>query len=138
MNSCTYWSAGHVTAFFIIADLASDLLHKGSCGGGFNIKRGVKTEISKATTSDHRIFFNSNPQFQDSVSITDFIIKELESVSKSVISPLNIHYNFQVPIGAGYGTSASAALTTAFAINDLLNLGVSELNLWQIAQFRIL
>jgi pantoate kinase len=48
-------------------------------------------------------------------------------------SNLRIEHTFQVPLSSGYGASAAGAIGTAFAINDLLELGLTELELFQIA-----
>ncbi len=133
MNKCTYWAAGHITAFFKIADNDTELLHKGSCGAGFNIKRGVVTEVSFSSSSNHQVFFDNQKQVSENVSITNYIIQEIEKRISNPIPPLDIKYTFQVPIGAGYGTSASVAITTAFAINTLIKSNIPEIELWQIA-----
>lgn len=133
MNKSSYRSASHITAFFKIADLSQDLLSKGSCGAGFNIQRGVKTEITLANSSDHEIFIDNNKITIQSASITKSVLDEIEKTIKRTIPALTIKYTFEVPLGAGYGTSASVALTTAFAINDVLSLDIEELVLWQIA-----
>ena len=135
MNSCSYWAAGHITTFFKIADSSDDLLYKGSCGAGFNIKRGVIATVSNAPSLNltHRIYFNGSLQSQNTTGITDYIFTELEEIIQDKLPKLEIKYDFQVPIGSGYGTSASAALTTVFAINSFLDLHLPEINLWQIA-----
>lgn len=133
MNTCAFWAASHITAFFKIADTAIDLLHKGSCGAGFNIKRGVITELSFSSAPEHQLFIDNQKMAPEFATITNYIINELEKSTSSSFSPLHINYKFQVPIGAGYGTSASVALTTAFAINTLLDLGIPEIELWQMA-----
>ena len=135
MNSCSYWAAGHITTFFKIADSSDDLLYKGSCGAGFNIKRGVIATVSNAPSLNltHRIYFNGSLQSQNTTGITDYIFTELEEIIQDKLPKLEIKYDFQVPIGSGYGTSASAALTTVFAINSFLDLHIPEINLWQIA-----
>ncbi len=133
MNICKYWSAGHITTFFKIADISDDLLHKGSCGAGFNIKRGVITEISLTSATTHQIYFNDQKRHHKDALITIYVINEIEKKINKIIPPLNIKYTFQAPMGAGYGTSAAAALTTAFAINDLLEFKLPEIELWQTA-----
>ena len=135
MNKSTYWSAGHITAFFKIVDESDDLLHKGSCGAGFNIKRGVVTEVteSKSSTSNHHIYFGNKLQPRGTVGITEYVIQQLGQMTPEEIPPLDIKYTFQAPIGAGFGTSAAGALTTVFAINSFLKLDLPEIKLWQIA-----
>ena len=133
MKSCSYWAAGHITAFFKIADAVDDILHKGSRGVGFNIKRGVITDVSHSSSVGNRIFFNNHLQDLQTSGITNFVITEIQELLEEKIPFLDIKHTFQIPIGAGYGSSASSALSTAFAVNSFLELGIPDLKLWQIA-----
>ena len=133
MNSCSYWAAGHLTAFFKIADESEDILSKGSLGAGFNIQRGVITEVKPSDDKNHRIYFNSEQQPYDITGITNYVINQVQEKLDESLSPLDINHTFEVPIGSGYGSSGSAALSTVFAINSLLDLKIPELILWQIA-----
>lgn len=133
MNSCSYWTASHITAFFMIADTSEDLLHKGSLGAGFNIKRGVITDVQLSQTKSHEVFFENHQENEQSAGITFYVVNQLEQLLQRSLPSLSIHHRFDIPIGAGYGSSAAAALSTVFAINELLNLQIPELKLFQIA-----
>jgi pantoate kinase len=133
MKSSSYWAAGHITAFFKIADSKNDILNKGSQGVGFNIKRGVITKVSKSNNNFHKISFDGIEKSSITTGITNYVLDEFQRLFNYTLPFLEIQHEFQIPIGSGYGSSAAAALSLAFAINSYLNLDVPELNLWQIA-----
>ena len=133
MKSCSYWTAGHITAFFKIADSSDDVLYKGSLGTGFNIARGVLTRVELSDKSEFRVFFDNIEQSNQSIGITNFILAQLKELSNESLPGLHIYYSFEVPIGSGYGSSAAAALSTAFAVNKLLDLQIQPVQLWQLA-----
>lgn len=111
---------GHITGFFTIEN-HNIKLKNGSCGAGFLLSKGVKTTI---TESDKLVI--------DVNQGDDTVIKE-------VLNILNLDANFkitqdiQLPIGAGFGTSAASALSLSLAINEFLNLGYSKELCGQIA-----
>ncbi|MHA2363482.1 MAG: pantoate kinase [Candidatus Hodarchaeales archaeon] len=126
-----YWAAGHITAFFEIADSASSPLEKGSRGAGFCINRGVMTEVEVNTKKTHQIFFNNKKQPPGLALVSENILKIMkENIS---IRKLDLRHTFEVPMGSGFGASAAGALSTVFAIRDTLDLDYSDLDLWQIA-----
>lgn len=110
----------HITGFFNIEnhDMA---LKKGSCGAGFLIDKGVKTTIEPC--DDLQIQINRGD----------------ESVIREVLNIFNLDETFkitqdiQLPIGAGFGTSAASALSLTLAINQHLNLRYSIETCGQIA-----
>ena len=111
---------GHITGFFTIEN--HDIkLKNGSCGAGFLLSKGVKTTI----TESDKLLIDVNQG-------DDTVIKE-------VLNILNLDANFkitqdiQLPIGAGFGTSAASALSLTLAINEFLNLGYSKELCGQIA-----
>ena len=111
---------GHITGFFTIENHEVSLKN-GSCGAGFLLSRGVKTTISES----------------DGLEID--INQGKESVIRQVLEILEIKPDFkitqdiQLPIGAGFGTSAASALSLALAINEFLDLGYSADLCGQIA-----
>ncbi len=118
--SYTVFVPGHITGFFNIED-HNVSLKKGSCGAGFLLSKGVKTTISPA---DELVI---------DVNQGDF------TVIDEVLSILDIETNFkiaqdiQLPIGAGFGTSAASALSLSLALNEFLGLGYSKELCGQIA-----
>lgn len=103
---------GHITGFFNIENHESKLKN-GSCGVGFLLDNGVKTTI------------------KDSDSFTVDINQGDSTVIDEVLDILNIETDFkitqdiQLPIGAGFGTSAASALSLTLALNEYLDLNYS-------------
>jgi pantoate kinase len=127
----SYWVAAHLTGIFQIKDESLDVLHRGSRGAGVSINRGVTTTISKTKSSHIEIIFNGIKKAASEAVVTSCIIKLLVSDPESL--KLQITHNFEVPLSSGYGASAAGALGTAFALNDVLELGLSEIECFQTA-----
>lgn len=103
---------GHITGFFTIEN-HNISLKNGSCGAGFLLSQGVKTTISPLD----KLVIDVN-QGDDTVITEVLKIMDVESDFK-------ITQDIQLPIGAGFGTSAASALSLSLAINEFLDLGYS-------------
>ena len=111
---------GHITGFFTIEN--HDIsLKKGSCGAGFLLSKGVKTTISKA--DELTVDIN-----QGDCTVIDEVLSIME-----IDTDFKITQDIQLPIGAGFGTSAASALSLTMALNEFLNLGYSRDLCGQIA-----
>lgn len=111
---------GHITGFFTIED--HDIsLKKGSCGAGFLLTKGVRTTVSDA--SDLTVDVNQG-------DLT--VINEVLSIM-DIETDFKITQDIQLPIGAGFGTSAASALSLTLALNEFLDLGYSTDLCGQIA-----
>lgn len=111
---------GHITGFFTIEN--HDIsLKKGSCGAGILLSKGVRTSISQS--SKFKIDVN-----QGDSTVIDEVLKILE-----IDTDFKITQDIQLPIGAGFGTSAASALSLALALNEYLDLGYSNELCGQIA-----
>ena len=104
---------GHITGFFTIEN-HNISLKKGSCGVGFLLDKGVKTTISPS--SHLEIDIN-----QGDTTVIDEVLSIL-----NVDDDFKITQDIQLPIGAGFGTSAASALSLTLALNDFLDLGYSR------------
>ena len=111
---------GHVTGFFNIENHEISLKH-GSCGAGFLLSRGVKSTISPSD----RLSIDVN---QGDETVIEEVLKILE-----IDDTFKITQDIQLPIGAGFGTSAASAFSLTLAINEFLNLGYSQELCGQIA-----
>ena len=112
---------GHITGFFTIQNHEIKLKN-GSCGVGFLLSKGVKTTVSD---SDELLI---------SVNRGDStVIDEVLSILELKNTNFKITQDIQLPIGAGFGTSAASALSLTLALNEFLNLGYSEELCGQIA-----
>jgi pantoate kinase len=127
----SYWIASHLTGIFEIRDDSNDLLRKGSKGAGLSINRGVITTAKVTSDLDVKISFNGKEipitEAEVTAQVIEFLLPEKDRIN------LRIEHIFQVPLSSGYGASAAGAIGTAYAVNDLLELGLSELELFQIA-----
>ena len=111
---------GNVTGFFNIENHELSLKN-GSCGAGFLLSRGVKTTISPSD----KISIDVN---QGDEIVIEEVLKILE-----IDDTFKITQDIQLPIGAGFGTSAASAFSLTLAINEFLNLGYSQELCGQIA-----
>ncbi len=111
---------GHITGFFTIKNHEIKLKN-GSCGAGFLLSRGVKTTISPSDT----LALDVN---QGDSIIIDEVLSILE-----IDTDFKITQDIQLPIGAGFGTSAASALSLTLALNEFLELGYSMELCGQIA-----
>lgn len=127
----SYWVAAHLTGLFQIMDGAEDLLYRGSRGAGVSINRGVTTTIRRIKSPSIEIFFNGVRKFPSEAFVTNKVVELL--VPRTERSNLRINHNFEIPVASGYGTSAAGAIGTTFALNTLLKLGLSKLELFQVA-----
>ena len=118
--SNTVFVPGHITGFFNIED-HNVSLKKGSCGAGFLLSKGVKTTISPAD----ELVIDVN---QGDSTVIDEVLSILD-----IETNFKIAQDIQLPIGAGFGTSAASALSLSLALNEFLGLGYSKELCGQIA-----
>jgi pantoate kinase len=120
---------GGVTSFFEPYKLRSKEnltkdLNIGARGGGFTLKKGTTTWVktSRTRTNKINIFIGKRPtdNFYTTRTVTELLLKKTDRKYQ-----VKINHNIDLPIGAGYGTSAAGALSTALAINEALGLGMT-------------
>ncbi|MDR2544621.1 MAG: GHMP kinase [Methanobrevibacter sp.] len=119
----------HISCFFSIYN-DIDILKSGSCGAGILIDKGVTTEVKKSSNDEINIKVNGKNQGNH------LIIKETAEFIRNnfqIVEGIAITQNIEVPMGSGFGTSASSAIGVAIAINDLFNLNVDMVSLYQMA-----
>jgi len=100
---------GHITGFFTIEDHEVSL-KKGSCGAGFLLSKGVRTTVDESDELE----INVN---QGDSTVIDEVLGILE-----IDTNFKITQDIQLPIGAGFGTSAASAFSLTLALNDFLEL----------------
>lgn len=111
---------GHITGFFTI-EKHEIKLKNGSRGVGFLLTKGVRTTVSN---SDEQIIEVN----QGDSTVIDAVLSILE-----IDANFKITQDIQLPIGAGFGTSAASALSLTLALNEFLDLGYSDELCGQIA-----
>ncbi len=120
MNSKPFYCPASISFIFKYCP-NNNLMQMGSIGVGCTVNKGVTVTASESTRSD--IFFNTKKINFPTV--------------KSVIQALTdkhikVEVKSRLPIGTGFGISGASALSSAFAINDLLNLKISRSDLIKI------
>ena len=120
---------GGVTSFFepyklrLPENLTKDL-NIVARGGGFTLRKGTSTWVkaSRSRTNKINIFIRKRPteNFQTTKTVTELLLKKTDRKYR-----IKINHNIDLPIGAGYGTSAAGALSAALALNEALGLGMT-------------
>lgn len=111
---------GHITGFFNIENHEIKLKN-GSCGVGFLLTKGVKTTI----TESDELVIDVN---QGDDTVINVVLDILD-----IGTDFKITQDIQLPIGAGFGTSAASAFSLTLALNEFLDLGYSQELCGQIA-----
>lgn len=110
----------HITGFFTIEN-DIDPLKNGSCGAGFLLDRGVETAIDES--DEFKINVNQG---------SDIVINEVLKYF-DIDESFEITQDIQLPIGAGFGTSAASALSLTMALNEFFNCEYSQMECGKIA-----
>jgi len=127
-----------ISSFFEICDRTSDgaLItnpeHVGARGGGFVISKGVLTEVSLAEAKEKqiRVFINGKlwPEAETTRTVVETLLKKVPETYH-----VTVRHRVNVPIGAGFGSSAAGALGTALALSKALDLNLTYNQLGRIA-----
>ncbi len=127
-----------ISSFFEICDTLedgrpiADLQRIGARGGGFVIEKGVTTEISIASAEESKMQVEINKQHTSEAETTSTVVRMLLQQANSTFD-VKVKHQIEVPIGAGFGTSAAGALSTALALSKALGLNHTYNELGQIA-----
>ncbi|SDA46941.1 pantoate kinase [Methanobrevibacter millerae] len=116
----SHFTPAHITGFFSIENNPDPLIN-GSCGAGFLLDKGVESTVRDS--SEFKINVNRG---------SDIVINEVLKHFDADKS-FEIIQDIQVPIGAGFGTSAASALSLAIALNEFLDFNHSYIECGQIA-----
>jgi len=132
------FSPAGISSFFEICDrppegtLITNLERVGARGGGFVIEKGVFTEVS-VTESEKpfiEVYINNKlfPEAETTNTVAAILLEEIGKPWKAII-----HHKVDVPIGAGFGSSASGALSTALALSKALGINLTLMQAGKIA-----
>jgi pantoate kinase len=132
------FSPAGLSSFFEICDTTldgkpiQDLERVGARGGGFGLKKGVTTEVSvtEAETNCIEVFINGTktPEAQTTKTVAQ---KLLNKASRK--RHITIKHVVEIPIGAGFGSSAGGALGTGLALSKALGLDLTFNQIGRIA-----
>jgi len=127
-----------ISSFFEICDRTSDgalitnLEYVGARGGGFVISKGVLTEVSLADAKEKqiRVFINGKlwPEAETTRTVVETLLKKVPETYY-----VTVRHRVEIPIGAGFGSSAAGALSTALALSKALGLNLTYNQLGRIA-----
>ena len=136
----------HITGFFSIKE-DENPLKKGSCGAGVLIDSGVKTSIQtikKENNEIHQIQIRINGKKDPKNEL--ITLKTIEILKNYIIKNnrknngkfelkdnIIINHEINVPVGSGFGTSASCSFGTAIGLSKIFNLDLSNNQAGQIA-----
>ena len=115
-----------ISSFFEIHDTEAgkpiaDLEKVGARGGGFGLEKGVTTKVTakEAEKSTIRVFINSKTA-EEAKTTKKMVEKLLGGIAEKY--EVTVEHQIDVPIGAGFGTSAGGALTAGLALKQALDL----------------
>lgn len=128
---CSIFVPSHITGFFEIID-NDDPLKKGSRGAGVVMDKGVITRVKISEGNGVKIRINGKKDPKN-ITITEKTLEILKKDFNFENKKIIIEHEVQVPIGAGFGTSAAFALGTSLGISKILNLPLTFNKASQIA-----
>ena len=132
------FSPSGISSFFEICDTEPDgnpilnLEKVGARGGGFAIQKGTTTDVSISKAEINRINITINGQDAPEAETTRNVAQTLLDKTEERYDVL-IKHRIAAPVGAGFGTSAGGALTTALALSKALDLKLTYNQLGKIA-----
>ncbi len=127
-----------ISSFFEICDSTSggtplaDLEQVGSRGGGFGIQKGVLTEVTVSDAKTNTIRVSINGKFAPEAETTKTVLQMLLTKAERPCTVV-VNHSVEVPIGAGFGTSAGGALTAGLALSKALDLPLTYNQIGRIA-----
>lgn len=132
------FSPAGISSFFEICDRTadgkplSDPEQIGARGGGFGISKGVFTNVSVAEAKEKRIQVFVNGKLWPQAETTKTVVEAFLGKAPKTYS-VAVRHRVEIPIGAGFGSSAAGALSTALALSKTLNLNLTYNQLGRIA-----
>ena len=113
---------GHITGFFAVHD-DPDPRKKGSTGCGMVLDAGIWTIVFPGVEKTE-VLLDGNPVCGETIIS---VIEQLTDI------PVKVECSSSIPVGCGFGASAAGALSTAYALNEALDLGMTSNRLLEIA-----
>ena len=126
-----------ISGFFEIVDeingkAIKDPVRVGSRGAGFNLNAFGITKIKLLPNESKDKIYINGMELNEKAETTHFIV---DYIKKFINPPINveIHHDFDFPVGCGYGASGAGALGTIFGLSRLLKIKMSKLEKIRIA-----
>ena len=127
-----------VSSFFEICDhtpdgkLIADPERIGSRGGGFALNKGVSTEVAVAEAEERRVQVFIGGELCPEAETTKTVV-EMLTAEVSAKYDIKVSHAVEVPVGAGFGSSAAGALGAALALSKALGLHLTHNQLGRVA-----
>ncbi|KYH40623.1 MAG: hypothetical protein AYL32_010510 [Candidatus Bathyarchaeota archaeon B26-2] len=138
MRTSKAFSPAGISSFFQICDSEpdgtpiTDPERIGSRGGGFALKRGVLTEVEVEESEEKKVevFINgrSAPEAETTRRVIEMLLKKTDCHYRVKVS-----HKVDVPVGAGFGTSAAGALGTVMALSRALGTSLTFSQIGRLA-----
>ena len=132
------FSPAGISSFFEICDTMADgkpilnLEQVGARGGGFGIEKGVLTKIGVTEAEKNSVRVTINEKSLPEAGTTKTVVQMLLSKVSGTYDVV-VKHKVDVPIGAGFGSSAAGALTTALALSKALGVDLTYNQIGTIA-----
>jgi pantoate kinase len=132
------FSPAGISSFFEICNRTSDgkpMMDPeriGARGGGFGISKGVLTEVNVTEAHDNQVHVFINGRPSPEAETTRTVVEALLPMTTETCN-VTVRHSVEVPIGAGFGSSAAGALGTALALSKALELNLTYNQLGRIA-----
>jgi len=110
----------------------SDPIRVGAEGGGFALTKGVTTKVYVKKSDVSQIDVVINKRETKEAKTTETMVKRLLQPLKRQYD-IRVEHLIEVPIGAGFGTSAAGALSCGLALSHALRLDFTYNQIAQIA-----
>ena len=128
----TAYSPGHITGVVQTYEYLDDPINSGSKGIGFSIHKGVTTQVNITPSRINDIRIEINGETVSNATVSEYVAKSLTSnINRNL--KISIKHLVDIPIGSGFGTSGAAALSLAYALNQVLGLGLSTIESAKVA-----
>ncbi|HXG06760.1 MAG TPA: hypothetical protein VNI77_05470, partial [Nitrososphaera sp.] len=127
------FSPGHITGFFEIPpENYLHYLHKGSRGAGFSLDRGIVTTVQVYESGKPGYHIAINGSETRSAEVSKWIVEEyLKRTDRPYY--IEVEHDIGIPVGFGLGSSGAAALSLSYALNEVLDTGLSRTQAAQVA-----
>ena len=132
------FSPAGISSFFEICDRTADgkpmldLEQVGARGGGFGIEKGVLTKVSVTEAEKNSVKVSINGKSLPEAGTTKTVVQMLLSKVNGTYNVV-VKHRVDIPIGAGFGSSAAGALTTALALSKALGLNLTYNQMGRLA-----
>ncbi len=127
-----------ISSFFEICDrksdgtMIADPFLIGARGGGFSIVRGVTSDVILVEAEEKQVQVFINGQLRPDAETTRTVVEMFTTKIVETYATTVMH-TVDVPIGAGFGSSAAGALGVGLALNKALRLNYTFNQLGRIA-----